>query len=130
MQTIFFNEFLSGYVAAQVSEGLIYKSYRPSSCDRAYTDIDSPLTGNEHDYLRLSLREGRVSLAVQLGSGSPFDTSIPRPDKDRERRKGVRFDDNEWHHVRVERRSSEVSSLALRRYRISEAGLGDMGWIT
>ena len=49
-----------------------------------------------------------MSLAVQLGSGSPFDTSIPRPD--RERRKGVRFDDNEWHHVRVERRSSEVRS--------------------
>ena len=72
-------------------------------------DIDSHLTGNEHDYLRLSLREGRVSLAVQLGSGSPFDTSIPRPDTDKERRKGVRFDDNEWHHVRVERRSSEVS---------------------
>ena len=61
-----------------------------------------------------------MSLAVQLGSGSPFDTSIPRPD--RERRKGVRFDDNEWHHVRVERRSSEVSSLSLRRYRIPEAG--------
>ena len=73
------------------------------------------MTGNEHDYLRLSLRDGRVSLAVQLGSGSPFDTSIPRPDEDKERRKGVRFDDNEWHHVRVERRSSEVSWLALRR---------------
>ena len=67
-------------------------------------------TGNEHDYMRLSLKDGRVSLAVQLGSGSPFDTSIRKADEgDEGRKNGVRFDDNEWHHVRVERRSSEVS---------------------
>ena len=76
----------------------------------------SHLTGNEHDYLRLSLKDGRVSLAVQLGSGSPFDTSIrPAPAEaesaaaaEGRKKNGVRFDDNEWHHVRVERRSSEV----------------------
>ena len=69
--------------------------------------------GNEHDYLRLSLKDGRVSLAVQLGSGSPFDTSIrPAAEASGEgRKKGVRFDDNEWHHVRVERRSSEVRRI-------------------
>ena len=77
------------------------------------------MTGNEHDYLRLSLKDGRVSLAVQLGSGSPFDTSIrPAPASadsaeaaaEGRKKNGVRFDDNEWHHVRVERRSSEVRS--------------------
>ena len=59
-----------------------------------------------------------MSLAVQLGSGSPFDTSIrPAPASadsasatEGRKKNGVRFDDNEWHHVRVERRSSEVRS--------------------
>ena len=59
--------------------------------------------------MRLSLKDGRVSLAVQLGSGSPFDTSIRPKAAAGAARNDVRFDDNQWHHVRVERRSSEVS---------------------
>ena len=62
--------------------------------------------------MRLSLKDGRVALAVQLGSGSPFDTDIRPPQP--ESGGGVRFDDNEWHHVRVERRSSEVSRTPPR----------------
>ena len=49
--------------------------------------------------MHLGLKDGRVSLTVQLGAGK-LDTDIGP--------EGARFDDNAWHHVRVQRRSSEV----------------------
>ena len=55
--------------------------------------------GNEHDYLIIALKDGGVSLTVQLGTGK-LDTEIKPSD--------IRFDDNSWHHVRVVRKSSEV----------------------
>ena len=68
----------------------------------------SPLrSGNEHDYMAVSLREGGVALAVQLGTGK-LDTAI-RPE-------GVRFDDNAWHRVEVRRKSSQVRERLQPRY--------------
>ena len=56
-------------------------------------------SGNGHDYMNLALKDGGVSLTVQLGTGK-LDTAI-KPGT-------VRFDDNAWHHVLVVRKSSEV----------------------
>ena len=49
--------------------------------------------------MNLALKDGGVSLTVQLGTGK-LDTAI-KPGS-------VRFDDNAWHHVLVVRKSSEV----------------------
>ena len=49
--------------------------------------------------MNLALKDGGVSLTVQLGTGK-LDTAI-KPGT-------VRFDDNAWHHVLVVRKSSEV----------------------
>jgi hypothetical protein len=50
--------------------------------------------------MNLALKDGGVSLTVQLGTGK-LDTAIKPA--------SVRFDDNAWHHVLVVRKSSEVS---------------------
>jgi hypothetical protein len=52
--------------------------------------------------MNVALKAGGVSLAVQLGTGK-LDTTI-KP-------KEVRFDDNEWHHVKVKRKNSQVSRV-------------------
>ena len=52
--------------------------------------------------MNLALKDGGVSLTVQLGTGK-LDTAI-KPNS-------VRFDDNAWHHVLVVRKSSEVGPL-------------------
>ena len=54
--------------------------------------------------MNVALKDGGVALAVQLGTGK-LDTTI-KP-------KSVRFDDNAWHHVKVKRKSSEVSWASL-----------------
>ena len=50
--------------------------------------------------MTVSIIDGAVALSVALGTGN-LDTRI-NP-------KEVRFDDNAWHHVIVERHSAEVS---------------------
>ena len=64
-----------------------------------YLKVFNFFTGNGHDYMNLALKDGGVSLTVQLGTGK-LDTAI-KPGT-------VRFDDNAWHHVLVVRKSSEV----------------------
>ena len=59
-------------------------------------------TGDGEDYLALALRDGAVTLNINLGSGK-LDVQI-RPPK-------VRFDDNQWHRVRIMRKAQEVCSL-------------------
>jgi Laminin G domain len=49
--------------------------------------------------LALTLREGAVTLNINLGSGK-LDVQI-RPPK-------VRFDDNQWHRVNIHRKAQEV----------------------
>ena len=51
--------------------------------------------------MNLALKDGGVSLTVQLGTGK-LDTAI-KPNT-------VRLDDNAWHHVLVVRKSSEVTN--------------------
>ena len=51
------------------------------------------------DYLALTLRDGAVTLGINLGSGK-LDVQI-RPPK-------VRFDDNQWHKVTIHRKTQEV----------------------
>ena len=50
--------------------------------------------------MTLTMKHGGVALTVALGTGK-LDTKI-KPDN-------VRFDDNQWHHVIVQRKSAEVS---------------------
>ena len=64
------------------------------------------ILGNGKDYMNLALKDGRISLTVALGTGK-LDTAID-PDN-------VRFDDNVWHHVLVQRHSSAVSSISLTK---------------
>ncbi|TRY78356.1 hypothetical protein TCAL_01738 [Tigriopus californicus] len=64
-------------------------------------------TGNENDYMSVSLIDGGVALTVQIGSGV-LDTGI-KPNSER-------FNDNKWHHVRVHRRTSEVTLSVDGRY--------------
>jgi len=56
-------------------------------------------TGDGVDYMSLSLREGRITISVNLGSG-PLDARI-HPDT-------ARFDDMQWHSIRVHRKVQEV----------------------
>ena len=51
------------------------------------------------DYLNLALKDGGVSLSLNLGSGR-LDTGI-NPSS-------VRFDDDRWHHVAIKREAQQV----------------------
>lgn len=57
------------------------------------------IAGDGEDYLALSLRDGAVTLNINLGSGK-LDVQI-RPPR-------VRFDDNQWHRVNIHRKAQEV----------------------
>ncbi len=58
--------------------------------------------GDGEDYLALTLRDGAVTLNINLGSGK-LDVQI-RPPR-------VRFDDNQWHRVNIHRKAQEVYTL-------------------
>jgi hypothetical protein len=62
----------------------------------------SRFAGDGVDYLSLSLRDGRITISINLGNG-PLDASI-HPDH-------LRFDDYQWHSVRVHRKVQEVLSF-------------------
>jgi leucine-rich repeat transmembrane neuronal protein 1/2 len=57
--------------------------------------------------MNLALKDGSIALTVALGTGK-LDTAID-PDN-------VRFDDNVWHHILVQRHSSAVSIISLPRF--------------
>lgn len=57
------------------------------------------IAGDGEDYLALTLRDGTVALNINLGSGK-LDVQI-RPPR-------VRFDDNQWHRVIIQRKAQEV----------------------
>ena len=63
------------------------------------------LIGNGNDHMSVSLSEGGVALSVALGTGN-LDTRIDPPGAGSS---AVGFDDNNWHHVIVQRHSAEVS---------------------
>ena len=58
------------------------------------------------DYLNLALKDGGISLSINLGSGT-LDTGIGQISKDE--KKTVRFDDDQWHHISIKRVTQEVS---------------------
>lgn len=60
-------------------------------------------TGDGVDYLSVTLKEGVVSVSINLGSGQ-FNAEVKPPQED------VRFDDNSWHTLLVSRRSREVKN--------------------
>ena len=62
--------------------------------------------GDGEDYLNLALKDGGISLSINLGSGT-LDTGIGQISKDK--RKTLRFDDDQWHHVYIKRVAQEVS---------------------
>lgn len=56
--------------------------------------------GDGDDFLNLFLKDGGVTLSMNLGNGK-LDVQI-KPNR-------VRFDDNQWHKLTVHRRVQEVS---------------------
>lgn len=62
-------------------------------------DAIGNFTGYKKDYMVLSLRDGQLQLAVDLGSGV-LETKIDAAP--------VRFDDGRWHKVQLQREVREV----------------------
>ena len=62
------------------------------------------LSGDGLDFMNVALREGGIILTMNLGSGV-FETDV------KPQRGNVRFDDNLWHKLEVEREAREVSVL-------------------
>nr|CAD7588017.1 unnamed protein product [Timema genevievae] len=62
--------------------------------------------GDDMDYLNLALKDGGVTLTMNLGNGK-LEMSI-KPNK-------VRFDDNQWHKVTVHRKVQESRSVVKMR---------------
>ena len=67
--------------------------------------------------MALTLREGAVTLNINLGSGK-LDVQI-RPPK-------VRFDDNQWHRVNIHRKAQEVRMVGggVKHYSAASVGCG------
>ena len=68
--------------------------------------------GDGEDYLNLALKDGGISLSINLGSGT-LDTGIGQISSDK--KKSVRFDDDQWHHVYIKRIAQEVSLFMILR---------------
>ena len=64
----------------------------------------SLLTGDGDDYLNLALKDGGMSLSLNLGNGR-LDTGINPT--------SIRFDDDNWHHVIITRVAREVFIFCL-----------------
>ncbi|XP_068083571.1 neurexin 1 [Anabrus simplex] len=60
-------------------------------------------TGHSYDYLNLALKDGGVTLTMNLGNGKMEMQMQIKPNR-------VRFDDNQWHKVTVHRKVQEISS--------------------
>jgi neurexin len=61
--------------------------------------------GDGDDYLNLALKDGGISLSINLGNGR-LDTGINPT--------SVRFDDDNWHHVIITRVAQEVFVTSSR----------------
>ncbi|GFG40457.1 hypothetical protein Cfor_03909, partial [Coptotermes formosanus] len=81
-------------VSAQDSISLNFKTRQPNGL--------LFYTGDGLDYLNLALKDGGVTLTMNLGNGR-LEMQI-RPNK-------VRFDDNQWHKVTVHRKVQEISAV-------------------
>lgn len=72
------------------------------------------LTGDENDYLSLAIKDGAVSLSINIGNGR-LDTGI--------RNRVIRFDDDVWHNVIITRVAEQVmnttDTLLYRRRKIT-----------
>ena len=55
--------------------------------------------GDQNDYLSLAIKDGGVSLSINLGNGR-LDTGI--------RNRVIRFDDDVWHNVVITRVAQKV----------------------
>ncbi|XP_021341144.1 neurexin-1a-like isoform X3 [Mizuhopecten yessoensis] len=73
-------------------------------------------TGQGSDFLIVSLKNGGVSVTVNLGSGT-YDSEI-RPH-------AYRFDDNHWHHVHVKRKTREIDIMVDGGFKKSGTTAGD-----
>ena len=62
------------------------------------------ILGDGEDYLNLALKEGGISVSINLGSGT-LNTGIGLGGS-------VRFDDDQWHHVSLKRVAQKVRSSA------------------
>ena len=62
--------------------------------------------GDETDYLSLAIKDGGVSLSINIGNGR-LDTGI--------RNRVIRFDDDVWHHVVITRIAEKVTVSDNRR---------------
>ena len=60
--------------------------------------------------MNLALKDGGISLSINLGSGT-LDTGIGQISSDK--KKSVRFDDDQWHHVYIKRVAQEVSLFMI-----------------
>ena len=56
--------------------------------------------GDGEDYLNLALKDGGISVSINLGSGT-LNTGIGLGGS-------VRFDDDQWHHVSLKRVAQKV----------------------
>ncbi|KAJ9589946.1 hypothetical protein L9F63_016930, partial [Diploptera punctata] len=81
-------------VSTQDSISLNFKTRQPSGL--------LFYTGDGLDYLNLALKDGGVTLTMNLGNGR-LEMQI-KPNK-------VRFDDNQWHKVTVHRKVQEISAV-------------------
>ena len=60
------------------------------------------ISGANGDYINIALREGGISISINLGAGL-FETDI------HPHHGTVRFDDNEWHKLAITREAREVT---------------------
>ena len=74
--------------------------------DIFFVFVSCVLGDGGEDYLNLALKDGAISLSINLGSGT-LDTGIGQISKDE--KKTVRFDDDQWHHVSIKRVAKEVN---------------------
>ena len=61
--------------------------------------FSSFFAGDQNDYLSLAIKDGGVSLSINLGNGR-LDTGI--------RNRVIRFDDDVWHNVVITRVAQKV----------------------
>ena len=80
------------------------------SCNIFFNIYFSSIGDGGEDYLNLALKDGGISLSINLGSGT-LDTGIGQISKGE--KKTVRFDDDQWHHVSIKRVTQEVSNKML-----------------
>ena len=64
--------------------------------------------GDGEDYLNLAMKDGGISLSINLGSGT-LNTGIGLGGS-------VRFDDDQWHHVSVKRVAQKVRNCVHHHF--------------